>query len=129
MEGITMQKMIGRKRGGIIVGVVSFLLSFYFIYLPLAQEKSEPSPCPKPYIKLIKPNLAKAGQQITIRGRRFGSEEKSGEVVFPPELNGKIISWRNSRIAVEVPSGAKTGRVVVKTECATSNGEFFKVAE
>ncbi|KPJ55953.1 MAG: hypothetical protein AMJ42_05950 [Deltaproteobacteria bacterium DG_8] len=124
-----MQKIIEKKRGGTIAGISIFLVILSFISLSLAQEKSEPSPCPKPYIKLIKPNLARAGQKITIRGHRFGSEEKSGEVVFPPGLNGKIISWSNSRITIEVPSGAETGKVVVKTKCAESNGEFFKVAQ
>ncbi len=123
-----MQKMIVKKRGVASAGILTFLVSLCFINLSLAQDKPESSPCPKPYIKLIKPNLAKAGQQIIIRGRRFGPEEKKGEVIFPSGLNGKIISWRNSRITVEVPSGAKTGKVVVKT-CATSNGEYFKVVE
>jgi len=124
-----MQKMLKRKRGGAIAGILTFLVTLCFINLLLAQEKSEFSPCPKPYIKLIKPNLAKAGQQITIRGRRLGPEEKKVEVIFPPGLNGKIISWRNSRIIVEVPSGAKTGKVVVKNQCAESNGEYFIVEE
>ena len=124
-----MQTMAGRKRGGAVAGTLTFLITICFISLSLAQEKSESSPCPKPYIKLIKPNLAGAGQQITIRGHRFGPKEQSGEVVFSPGLNGKITSWRNSRITVEVPSEAKTGEVVVKTKCATSNGEFFKVVE
>jgi len=124
-----MQKMIGRKRTRTVTGILTFLVSLCLVNLSLAQDKPESSPCPKPYIKLIKPNLTKAGQQITIRGRRFGPEEKKGEVIFPPGLNGKIISWRNSRITVEIPSGAKTGKVVVKTQCAESTGEYFKVVE
>ena len=124
-----MQKMLKIKRGGAIAGILTFSATLCFINLSLAQVKPEFSPCPKPYIKLIKPNLTKAGQQITIRGRRFGPGEKKGEVIFPPGLNGKIISWRNSRITVEVPSGAKTGRVVVKTKCAARTAEYFKVVE
>jgi hypothetical protein len=121
-----MKKMIGEKRERVLIVLLSFLVNLSFFNLSIAEEKNEPSPCPKPYIKLIKPKLASEGQQIIIRGRRFGPEEKPGEVIFTPGLNGKIISWRNSRITVEVPSGAKTGEVVVKTECSESNGEFFK---
>ena len=128
-EGMTMQKITGLKKVGILIGVLGFLVNLNFFNLAVAQEESEPAPCPKPHIKLIKPNLAKAGQQIIIRGYRFGPEEKKGEVIPPPGLNGKIISWRYSRITVEVPSGAKTGKVVVRTKCAESNGEFFKVVE
>ena len=124
-----MQTMTGRKRGGAVAVTLTFFITICFVSLSLAQEKPASSPCPKPYIKLIKPNLARAGQQITIRGHRFGPKEQSGEVVFFPGLNGEITSWRNSRITVKVPSGAKTGEVVVKTKCATSNGEFFKVVE
>ena len=123
-----MQKITGLKKFGILIGVLGVLVNLILFTLALAQEDSELAPCPKPYIKLIKPNLAKAGQQIIIRGYRFGPEEKKGEVIFPPGLKGKVISWRYSRITVEVPYGAMTGKVVVKT-CAESNGEFFKVAE
>ncbi len=117
------------KRVGVIIGLLAFWVSLFFIGLSLAQDKPETSPCPKPYIKLIKPKLAKVGQQVTIRGRRFGNEEQGCEVIFQPGLNAKIISWRNSRIEVVVPSGVKTGKVVVKTKCSESTGEFFKVAE
>ena len=126
---MAMQKITGLKRAGTFIGVLVFLVNFNFFNLTVAQEKSEPTPCPKPYIKLIKPGLAKAGQQVIIRGRRFGPEEKKGEVIFPPGVSAKIISWRNSRITVEVPSGTKTGKVVVKNQCAESNGEFYKIAE
>lgn len=121
--------MVRGKKGGAIAGILALFITLCFISLLFAQEKPEPSPCPKPYIKLIKPNLARSGQQIIIRGHRFGPKEQSGEVIFHPGLNGKVISWGNSRITVEVPSGAKTGKVIVKTMCSTSNGEFFKVAE
>jgi len=49
--------------------------------------------------------------------------------VFPPGINGNIISWVNNRITVAVPSGAKSGKVIVKTGCAASNGDFLKVVE
>ena len=131
LEVKTMYKMMESKRVGvIIVGLLAFLVSFCFISLSLAQDKPESSPCPKPYIKLIKPRLAKIGQQVIIRGHRFGKEKVQGcEVIFPPGLSGKIIFWRGSKIKVEVPPGAKTGKVVVKTKCAESIGEFFKVKE
>ncbi|MEE8380654.1 MAG: hypothetical protein V3R78_02095 [Thermodesulfobacteriota bacterium] len=124
-----MQKKTGLKSFWILVLFLVFLLNLSLSHLAIAQEKSEPTPCPKPYIKLIKPGLAKAGQQVIVRGRRFGPEEKKGEVIFPPGVSAKIISWRNSRITVEVPSGAKTGKVVVKNQCAESNGDFYKIAE
>ena len=122
-----MQTMMGRKRVGVITGLLTLLVSLFFIDLSLAQDKPDTSPCPKPYIKIIKPKLAQPGQEIIIRGRRFGEDQESGDVIFPPGLSGRIIYWRNNRIRVEVPPGAQTGEIVVKTKCATSNSEFLKV--
>jgi len=117
------------KRVVVTLPLLVLMVSLAFCSVASAQEKSDTTPCPKPYIKLIKPGLAKAGQQVIVRGRRFGKERKVGVVVFPPGINGKIISWANNRITAEVPSGAKSGKVVVKTGCATSNGDFLKVVE
>ena len=122
-----MQTMMSSKRVGVITGLLALWVSLFFIDLSLAQDKPETSPCPTPYIKIIKPKLAQPGQEIIIRGHRFGEDEESGDVIFPPGLSGRIIYWRNNRIRVEVPPGAQTGEVVVKTKCATSNSEFLKV--
>jgi len=103
------------------------LIAVGFCGVALAQEKTDKEVCPKPYIKLIKPNLARVGQQVIIRGHRFGDQEKAGEVIFSPGIGGTIISWTNSRITVEVPAGAKTGAVVVQTKCAESNTEILKI--
>lgn len=93
----------------------------------LAQENPDKEVCPKPYIKLIKPKLATSGQQITIRGHRFGEKEQAGEVIFSPGIGGNIISWTNSRIAVEVPAGAQTGDVVVTNKCGQSDKSILKI--
>jgi hypothetical protein len=129
MGGTTMQNAGDKRKKRVTLHLLVFMVSLHFCGVASAQEKSETTPCPKPYIKLIKPGLAKAGQQVIIRGHRFGKERKSGVVVFPPGINGKIISWAHSRIAAEVPSGAKSGKVIVKTGCAASIGEFLKIVE
>ena len=122
-----MQKMIALKRCGTRIGILSFLCSLTFFSPVKAQEKSEEPPCPHPYIKRIQPKLAKVGERIIFKGRRFGEQDGSSEVIFPPGVSGKIIFWKNTEIQVAVPLGAETGQVVVKTKCATSNDNFFKV--
>ena len=117
----------GNLLRGVLLGLVVFLTALCYSDHVTAQEMEDNSSCPTPYIKIIKPKLAQPGQVIIIRGRRFGPEEKAGDVLFPPGLPGRIIYWRNNRISVEVPPGAQTGEVVVKTECATSNSDFLKV--
>jgi hypothetical protein len=125
---MNMQKMMSSKKVSVITGLLALWVSLFLIDLSLAQDKPETSACPKPYIKLIKPKLAQPGQEIIIRGRRFGEDEASGDVIFPPGLSAaRIIYWRNNRIKVVVPPGAQTGEMVVKTKCATSNGGFLKV--
>ena len=113
----------------LLLGLLVFLTSLCYNGYGIAQQQQqqEDVPCLTPYIKIIKPKLAQPGQEIIIRGHRFGVEAESGDVIFPPGLVGRIIYWRNNRIRVEVPSGAKTGAVVVKTKCATSNGDFLKI--
>ncbi len=124
-----MQKMIALKRSGTLIGILSFLCSLIFFSPVKAHEKSEEPPCPHPYIRLIKPKLAKVGEQVIVKGRRFGEQDDSSEVIFTPGVSGKIIFWKNTKIQVEVPLGAETGQVVVKTKCATSNDNFFKVEQ
>ena len=119
-----------KNEGNISVAAILSLMLFFtvgFCDIALAQEKADKEVCPKPYIKLIKPNLARAGQQVIIRGHRFGDQEKAGEVIFSPGIGGNVIAWTNSRITVEVPAGAKTGPVVVQTTCAESNSEILKI--
>jgi len=125
-EVLAVKEIIGGKRAAIVLSLM-LIFAVAFGGMVLAQEKTQPEVCPKPYIKLIKPNLARVGQQVIIRGHRFGDKEKEGEVIFSPGIGGNIIAWTNSRITVEVPEGAKTGPVVVQTKCAESNSEIFKI--
>ena len=120
-----MQKSGFKKRGGIFIGCFCALCTLISLSPLNAQENSEDLSCAKPYVKLIKPKSGSTGDQIVIRGRRFGNEQLSGKVIFTPGVDGRIVSWKNSRITVEVPSEAVSGRVVVKNECTFSNGEFF----
>ncbi len=53
------------------------------------------STCPTPYIKVIKPRVAQVGQTVTIRGRRFGTQE--GQVSF------------SGSVAELLPCGQTTG--------------------
>lgn len=121
-----MKEITGRKTAAIVLSLM-LLFTVEFGGMALAQEKADTEVCPKPYIKLIKPNLARAGQQVIIRGHRFGDKEKAGEVIFSPDISGNVIAWTNSRITVEVPAGARTGPVVVQTNCAESNSEILKI--
>lgn len=118
------------ETGGPLPG---FLLLFLWLFcLPaLAQEERDenpPEPCPKPYVKTISPLAAKPLTEVKIRGSRLGDEP--GAVTFTPDVGGKIISWSNKRIFVEVPEEAQTGPVAVTSSCGSvSNSHYFTVIE
>ncbi|MGB3591470.1 MAG: T9SS type A sorting domain-containing protein [Nonlabens sp.] len=68
-------------------------------------------------------SIAGVGQVLTITGSGFGTTRGNGEVSFRdandggvasvPSLDTQYISWSDTQIEVEIPSGAGTGRVDV----------------
>ena len=94
----------------IVVLLLFSLSAFKAVY---AQE--EEKPCPKPYIKNLWPRAAKPGDEIKIRGNRFG--EKQGSVTFAPGVRARILMWTHKRIVVVVPDGVKTGPVFLNVNC------------
>ena len=92
------------------------------------QPGSVESTCPTPYIKVIKPRVTQVGQTVTIRGRRFGTQE--GQVSFSGSVAETVIMWANNRISVVVPQGTETGNVFVTRSCKTrSNSGYLKIRE
>jgi subtilisin family serine protease len=85
-------------------------------YLALTENYSAPHICS------LTPNAAHEGDQISIFGDSFGTEQGNGVVKFYPEKDAEIISWNNSSILCRVPEGAQTGEVTVITSEGTSNG-------
>jgi thermitase len=80
-----------------------------------------------PHIYRISPEAATAGAQVTLRGSRFKSSP--GKVIFESNIEGPVISWTNDKIVCQVPDGAVSGPVTVKTSEGTSNGVTFSVSE
>ena len=101
--------------------LVGFVLPYYF-----GQAEETEGPCPKPYIKAIFPRAAKPGEEVKIRGRRFGTEK--GEVIFTPVAQAEILGWTSHRIHVIVPDSATSGTVMVSVPCGSqSNKHYFTV--
>ena len=101
-------------------------LALFSVSTGTAQEETRP--CPKPYIKTIFGRAGLPGDQVKIRGRRFGTE--AGKVFFSPKVKAEVVEWSNSQIWVVVPKAATTGPVTVSRPCgAVSNETYFKVIE
>ena len=113
------------KRLFFVFVFVICMISFLFLYHTGTAEEEE-GPCPNPYIKTIFPSTGKPGDQLKIRGRRFGTEK--GEVIFSTEAKAEIVNWTMHRILVIVPESAVSGPVVVRVLCGSeSNMQYFRV--
>ena len=71
-------------------------------------------------------NSAPVGQEITINGANFGASQGSSTVTFNG-VNAIPTSWSAQAITVPVPTGATTGKIVVKVNGVASNGVEFMV--
>ncbi len=80
-----------------------------------------------PHVYRISPEAATAGAQVTLRGSRFGNSR--GNVLFESNVEGPVSSWTNEKIVCQIPEGAVSGFVTVKTSEGTSNGVAFSVSE
>jgi len=106
----------------ILMGVMLFysLSEFEFLY-----AQTEDVPCPKPYVKTLSPQAAKPGEEIKIRGSRFGKEQ--GMVTFTPGVKASIREWTFKRVFVIVPEGARTGPVFLTARCGEESNEVHCV--
>ena len=72
----------------------------------------------------ISPNYGAPAALITITGTNFGTTRGNGSVTVGGAPS-YVVSWSNTAIAIEVPSRATTGNIVVTTEGEASNGALF----
>ncbi len=85
-----------------------------------------------PVINSLSPSSGGVGTQVTISGNNFGASQGTNTVTFngvAAAARGRLaVSWSNTSIVVNVPSGATTGNVVVTVAGAASNGVVFTIA-
>ena len=87
--------------------------------IPAAQP-----PPPVPQATLIYPAAGNPGSRVTLYGRGFGTT--AGQVLFNG-VSGKVAYWYDTLIGVDIPAGATSGTVTVRTGGGTSNGVEFTV--
>lgn len=75
---------------------------------------------PIPYISGINPTTGMVGDNITITGKYFGSNQGLTTVNFDG-TQANISSWSNTEIICKVPSGAITGNIIVTRGEHSSN--------
>jgi hypothetical protein len=79
-----------------------------------------------PSITTLSPSSGPVGTAVTISGNSFGALQGASGVTFAGTAAAPT-SWSNGSIAVQVPSGAGSGAVVVSVGGASSNGVTFTV--
>jgi glycosidase len=70
-----------------------------------------------PQLGSVAPAMTRAGNQVTLEGRSFGTQGANSRVYFVSGANqyqASISSWSATRIVVTVPSGVPAGLVQVK---------------
>ena len=73
-----------------------------------------------PQITKVSPASGSTGKKVTISGSGFGVNP--GIVTFFNSIQANVLSWKDTKITVEVPSGATAGRIRV-TNSATDWAE------
>ncbi len=77
-----------------------------------------------PQISGISPNYGAPAALINISGSNFGATQGNSFVTVGGALS-YIVSWSNTAIAIQVPSRATTGNIVVTSGIVASNGAAF----
>ncbi|KPL08279.1 hypothetical protein AMJ85_08455 [candidate division BRC1 bacterium SM23_51] len=78
-------------------------------------------------ISSLVPDLAAPGQQVTVRGYNFGSEQGDSELRLAGNPIASVVSWSDRAIVFDVPRGARSGEVVVVRPFQQSNGMLLRV--
>ena len=79
---------------------------------------------PSPQITSINPNYGAPAALIGIAGTDFGATQGNGSVTVGGAPS-HVVSWSNTAIAIQVPSSATTGNIVVTAAGLLSNGAAF----
>ncbi len=77
-----------------------------------------------PQISGISPNYGAPAALVTITGTGFGTTQGGGSVTVGGAPS-YVVSWSNTSIAIQVPSRATTGSIVVTAGGGASNGAPF----
>lgn len=80
-----------------------------------------------PLIDQLSPPATSVGKTMTVNGTGFGATQGSSRVSFTGANAATVVSWSDSKIQLQIPSGIITGDVVVETPGGKSNGYQFVV--
>ncbi len=80
-----------------------------------------------PTLTGIDPEIASAGEEITLTGTNFGASQGSGSVWLGSKLAASIESWSDTEIVATVDSGSVTGNAIVQQGGVWSNSIALEI--
>jgi uncharacterized protein (TIGR02145 family) len=75
----------------------------------------------------ITPKSAKIGDEVVIKGSKFGASQISSKVSFNGTNPTEYLSWSDTEIKTKIPKGAKPGKVSVTVNNEKSNELDFSI--
>jgi hypothetical protein len=82
-----------------------------------------------PEIKNVTPPSGPVGYQITIVGMNFDPSNKSAHVVKINGIQAKVIDVGDTKIVIEIPTGATTGPLTLETPGGLATGRNITVVQ
>ena len=80
-----------------------------------------------PVVTSVTPSTAQVGATVTVAGSGFGNAQNWGSQVSFNGTSGDVLSWSDTSIMVNVPTGATSGPLTVTEGGVTSNNLPFTV--
>jgi RHS repeat-associated protein len=74
------------------------------------------------FANAVSPAAGPIGTQVTVTGNGFGSSQGTSTITFNNIAATSILSWTDTQIVANIPTGATTGGVIVKVNSTSSNG-------
>jgi len=123
-----MRKQIRVRKQGRSAGTITRASILILVLALLTTVAAVPAlAAGEPVIGNLIPPRGPVGTTVLIQGNHFGELEKTSSLTFN-DVKAHPTNWTDNAIITPVPSGAKTGPVVVTTEDGTSNtDEIFTV--
>ncbi|MBC7248156.1 MAG: IPT/TIG domain-containing protein [Actinobacteria bacterium] len=81
-----------------------------------------------PKITSLEPGSGKSGDEVVIKGERFGAAQGNGKVLFGTGT-AQVVKWSDTSITIVVPPnlGKNTYGVTVKNDAGKSNEAIFRI--
>lgn len=112
--------------GGVVVGTVPVTISTRAGTSSAAQFRVDPQGPGAPSLSSVSPQTGAVGARVTLQGTGFATNAAANTITFNG-VQAQVLSATASTLETQVPNGATSGPVAVRTSAGVSNGVTFTV--